>query len=296
MIARAAVAAAVLATAATAASPTPTPVVQGPGDNSGPVTADGWLAWMHSATPNPLPPASHTVVLVRRGGGRPWQANPRGTYAETGGIDGRTLILQLIRGGTSKLAEVDLRTRKLSLLPIETRTSAWLWRPSLSGRWLLYGRIDYATGSYGIVLANRATGARRELSVVAGHAAYAAPGQINGRYAVWIGCPDNHCRAYRYDIRTGRRLAMPLLGGYAYTQFGPSVARDGTVYYGNVRACGDVRLVRWRNGSVKTILRFPPHTAFVYSYVEDGPQRAIYYDRVGCDRDDLSSIYRIVDR
>ena len=46
----------------------------------------------------------------------------------------------------------------------------------------------------------------------------------------------------------------------------------------------------------KTILRFPPHTAFVYSYAEDGPDPTIYYDRVGCGRDDLSSVYRIVDR
>ena len=292
---RAAVVAALTAAAASASS-APIPVVTGTGDNSAPVAAEGWLAWMHSATPNPLPPASHTVVLVRRGAGPAWRANPRGTYAQTGGIDGRTLVIQLIRGGTSKLAEVDLRSRTLKMLPFDARTSAWLWRPSASGRRLLYGRIDYAVGSFGIVLADRFTGRARELAVVDGHAAYAAPGQINGRYAVWIGCPDNHCRAYRYDIVTGRRVAMPLLGGYAYTQFGPSVARDGTVYYGNMRACGDVRLVRWRNSSARTILRFPPRTAFVYSYVEDGPKRAIYYDRVGCGRDDLSSIYRIVDR
>jgi hypothetical protein len=294
--ARAAAILAALTVSAAAGSPAPTPVVTGPGDNSGPVVGGGWLAWMHSATPNPLPPASHTVVLVRRGNRAAWQANPHGTYAETGGIDGRTLVVQLIRGGTSKLAEVDLRSRKLTMLPLDARTSAWLWRPSVSGSWLLYGRIDYAVGSYGIVLADRATGRTRELDVVYGHAAYAAPGQVNGRYAVWIGCPDNHCHAYRYDVRTGRRAAMPLLGGYAYSQFGPSVTRDGTVYYGNMRECGDVRLVRWRNGSVKTILRFPPRTAFVYSYAEDGPEPTIYYDRVGCDRDDLSSIYRIVDR
>ena len=295
MVAQVAVVAA-LAAVTTSAAPAPMPVVGGPGDNSGPVAAGPWFAWMHSATPNPLPPASHTDVLVRRSDGHPWRANPQGTYAQTGGISGSTLVIQLIRGGRSKLAEVDLGTRKLTPMPIEADTSAWLWRPSLSGRWLLYGRIDYASRSYSVVLRNRATGATRTLDVVDGHAAYAAPGQVNGRYAVWIGCPDNHCRAYRYDMRTGRRAAMPLLGGYAYSQFGPSVTRYGTVYYGNMRECGDVRLVRWRHGSVKTILRFPPHTAFVYSYAEDGPNPTIYYDRVGCDRDDLSSVYRIVDR
>ena len=58
---------------------------------------------------------------------------------------------------------------------------------------------------------------------------------------------------------------MPLPGGYAYAQFGPSVTRDGTVYYGNALACADVRLVLWRNGTARTILRFPPATAFQYS-------------------------------
>jgi hypothetical protein len=186
-----------------------------------------------------------------------------------------------------------LRTRKLTPLPVEATSHAWLWRPSVSGRWILYGRIDYALRSYAIAVADRTTWATRTLAVVDGHAAYAAPGQINGRYAVWIGCPDNHCRAYRYDLVTGRRIAMPLLGGYAYGQFGPSVTRDGTVYYGNARGCADVRLVRWRAGVAKTILRFPPNTAFQYSYA-DG--KTVYCDQVGCDRDDLSGIYRIVDR
>jgi hypothetical protein len=197
--------AAVLATGVVAivggGSPAPTPVVTGHGSNEGPAARGGWLAWMRSATPSPLPPA--------------------------------------------------------------------------------------------IEIADRTTWATRTLAVVAGHAAYAAPGQINGRYAAWIGCPDNHCRAYRDDLVTGRRIAMPLLGGYAYGQFGPSVARDGTVYYGNARGCADVRLVRWRAGVAKTILRFPPNTAFQYSYA-DG--KTVYCDQVGCDRDDLSGIYRIVDR
>ena len=264
--------------------------MSGPGSNEGPAAGSGWLAWMHSATPNPLPPASHTVVRVRQGKAAPWQANPPGTYAQTGGIDKQTLVLQLIRDGRSKLAVLDLRTRKLTRLPFEATSPAWLWRPSISGRWILYGRIDYATGTYSIVVKNRTSGVSHALAAVNGHAAYAAPGQVNGRYAVWIGCPDNHCRAYRYDIDSHRQVAMPLLGGYQYSQFGPSVSRDGTVYYGNARACGDVRLVRWHNGTSRTILRFPANTAFQYSYADRG---AVYYDQVGCNRSDLSSIYRI---
>jgi hypothetical protein len=136
---------------------------------------------MQSATANPVPPASHTDVIVRRGGEQPWRVNPRGTYAETGGIDGRTLVIQLIARNCSRLAEVDLPTRRLTVLPIADGPRAWLWRPTVSGRWILYGRIDYATRTYEIALTNRATGETRTLATVDGHAAYASPGQVNGR-------------------------------------------------------------------------------------------------------------------
>jgi hypothetical protein len=73
------------------------------------------------------------------------------------------------------------------------------------------------------------------------------------------------------------------------------LTRNGTVYYGNGRGCADVRLLRWRSGSVTTVLRFPSNTAFQYSYVVDAESPTGYYDRVGCSRGDLSSIYRVVD-
>ena len=131
------------------------------------------------------------------------------------------------------------------------------------------------------------------LDEVRGHAAYAAPGQVNGRYAVWIGCPDNSCRVHRYDIRSRRETLIPTIGGYEYWQFGPSVTDDGTVFLGTGRGCADVRLLRWRDGQVATVRRFPSGTAFQYSFAQGVKPATVYYDQVGCDRDDLSSIYRL---
>jgi hypothetical protein len=62
------------------------------------------------------------------------------------------------------------------------------------------------TDTYQIVLADLATGRERTLDSVRGHGAYAEPGQLDGRYAFWAGCPDNFCTVYRYDVVKGTRL------------------------------------------------------------------------------------------
>ena len=286
---------ALLALSGGSSSVRPFPVVHGGGSDEGPVAENGWFAWMNSPTASLIPPISHTVVYVRHRNGSKWRANPTGTFAETGGISGHTLVIQLIDQG-SELASVDLRTRALHLLPAPfNEQHRFEWRPSLSGPWLLYGSIDYAAQRYSIVLANLRTGSVRTLDEAHGHAAYAAPGQVNGRYATWITCPDNHCRAYRYDIATKTTVIMPPIGGVRYWHFGPSVAADGTVYFGVAFGCANVRLVRWRDGRVTTIYQVPPGEAFQYNYVTDSRPRTIYYDEVACKISALSNIDAIRD-
>jgi hypothetical protein len=284
-----------LALVGASSSARPVSIVHGGGSDEGPVAENGWFAWMNSPTANVIPPISHTVVYVRYRNGPKWRANPPGTFAETGGISGHTLVIQLLDQG-SELASVDLRTRALRLLPAPfNEQHRFEWRPSLWGPWLLYGSIDYAAQRYSIVLANLRTRSVRTLDEAHGHAAYAAPGQVNGNFATWITCPDNHCRAYRYDIATRTTVIMPPIGGARYGDFGPSVAADGTLYFGLATGCANVRLVRWRNGTVTTIYRFPPGTGFNYSYVTDTRPRTIYYDEVGCNIHALSNIDAIRD-
>jgi hypothetical protein len=286
-----------LAFAVAAAALAPAPVLTGPASEEGPARSARWLAWMQSARPNPNPPASRTSVYVRDlRTGRTRRVNPRGTYAATGGLDGSRLVLQLIRGGLSDIAVVDLPGRRLRLLPPSIDTRLWEWRPSLSGRWLLFGRIDYRSRTYATLLADLRTQHVVELDSVTGHGAYAAPGQVNGGFAVWMSCPDNVCNVYRYDIRRRTTLELPDPGRYRHWQFGPSVTSDGTVYFGRaLLGCSQISLMRFRNGRVTRLLRLPEGVAFQYSYAFGRPGGAadVYFDRVGCERTSLSDVYRI---
>jgi hypothetical protein len=118
--------------------------------------------------------------------------------AASGGMDGRTLVVQTIRAGRSDLEFYDLLARRLQLPPGGVNTPEWEWRGSISGRWLLLGRVDFGSGAYKIVLHDLRTGKERNLDTVRGHAAYAEPGEVNGPFVTWAGCPDNSCSIYRY--------------------------------------------------------------------------------------------------
>lgn len=252
---------------------------------------------MQGSRPNPNPPASRTSVYVRDlRTGRTRKVNPSGTYAATGGLDGSRLVLQLIRGGLSDIALVELPGRRLRLLAPSIDSRLWEWRPSISGRWLLFGRIDYGSSTYRILLADLRTRRVVELDSVTGHGAYAAPGQVNGNFAVWTSCPANVCNVYRYDIARRRTLELQDPERYRHWQFGPSVTRDGTVYFGRaLLGCSKVSLMRFRDGRVTTLLRLREGAAFQYSYAFDrgGGHADVYFDRVGCKRSALSDVYRI---
>lgn len=260
----------------------------------GAVVADGWFAWMQGSAPPRLPPLAHTVVYVRHGSEPVWRANPAGTYAQTGGISNGRLVLQIL-DHSSLLATVDLRTRKVRVLPAPINDPHVVqWRPSVSGHRVLYGRMGNV--DFQIVLADLKTDRVSMLDDVRGHAAYAEPGQLNGRYATWITCPDNHCRVFRYDIDTGARVEMPPIGGAKYNQFGPSVTHDGTVYFGITQNnCADTRLMRWRSGRVETIYRFPPQHGYDYSYAAATQPVTVYYDESKCTLDAPTRIDAIHD-
>lgn len=262
-----------------------------------PVVAGRWFAWTESVEPQPHPPRSRASVIAENTRTHTrFRVNPPGTFAQTGGIVGDRLTLQLVRRSQSDLAVVDLKTRRPSPLRGAINTPQWEWRPSASGRWLLFGRIDYSRNAYLIVLADTYTGVVRVLDRVAGHAAYAAPGQVNGNWAVWTSCPDNKCRVARYDIDRSSTAYVPNAHGDV-DQFGASVTRSGVVYFGADRGwCEKVRLMKWDGAISTTVAPLPRGSAFQYSFVADaGRARDVYYDQVACRRDALSDIYRVRD-
>jgi hypothetical protein len=178
-------------------------------------------------------------VLLRGGGGRPIVVTPANVLAASGGMDGQTLVVQLVRGGNSDRGLLDIDTRRLLSPPAGVDTRLWEWRGSVSGRWLLFGRVDFASQRYDIVLADLRTGRQRILDNVRGHGAYAEPGQVRGRYAVWAGCPDNFCSIYRYDIPTGTRIRIS--SPYGQGLYAPSVVSTWTCTTGRPPARAEAR-------------------------------------------------------
>ena len=224
------------------------------------------------------------TVFLRHGSEKPMRISPPGVPAASGGMDKSTLVVQVVRNGQSDLLLYDLKTHRLREPPHGINTRAWEWRGSISGSRLLFGRFN-GVDTYEIVLADLSTGPELILDSVRGHGAYAEPGQVNGRYAVWAGCPDNFCSIYRYDIRTGSRLRVP--GDYRHVSYAPSVAASGDVYYGYaLRGCGSaVQLRRFRPGAGSRVLRTLA-AGYDFRFTNtDG--RSVVFDRVSCSQDNF---------
>jgi hypothetical protein len=199
-------------------------------------------------------------------------------------MDEDTLVVQVVRNSQSDLLLYDLKTRRSREPPHGVNTRAWEWRGSVSGSRLLFGRFD-GVNEYDIVLADLSTGRERILDSVRGHGAYAEPGQVSGRYAVWAGCPDNFCSIYRYDIRTGSRLRVP--GDYRHVAYAPSVDARGDVYYGYaLRGCGStVQLRRFRSGAKSRVLQTLP-LGYDFRFTNTDGRRVVF-DRVSCSHDNF---------
>ena len=224
------------------------------------------------------------AVFMSRAGGRPVRITPAGVVAASGGMDARRLVVQVIRDHVSDLELFDLKTRRFRQPPHGVNTRAWEWRGSISGHRLLFGRFN-GVNTYDIVLANLSTGRERILDSVSGHGAYAEPGQVSGRYAVWAGCPDNFCSVYRYNIANGSRLRVR--GDCGHVASAPSVAASGDVYYGYaLRGCGSaVQLRRFRQGVGSRVLQTLAVGYDVRFTNTDG--RRVVFDRVHCSHDNF---------
>jgi hypothetical protein len=241
-----------LAAAALLAGVVPQALVATPADETSPSGAGGYLAWTVGSQNAPVIVMKLGRVWLRHAG-RSVPVTPPGVPAASGGMDGRTLVVQLVRHGNSDLALFDLRTRQVRDAPVNT--SAWEWRGSISGRWLLFGRADFGAQRYDVVLADLRTGRERVLDSVRGHGAYAEPGQVDGRWAAWAVCPDNVCAIVRYDLRTGARVRIP--SPYHGVLYAPSVASNGDVYFGRgAGPCGsEVSIRRYRAGRITTVAK-----------------------------------------
>jgi hypothetical protein len=287
-----AVAGLAFAAAAALATSTPVPVKTGPRNEFAPAAGDDWFAWSQSRRHHPR----LYDVFAQQTGRAAFKVNPKGTLAYTGGIDGATLVYQLIRGGLggrSDLRLVDLTTRRQQAMPAGVNTAKWECCGTMAGGWILFSRGAAYTGDTQMVLlVNLASGEQRVLDVVRNRKGLLTAGQVNGNFAVWLRCnPQPHCQIFRYDLSTASATALPVPAGRIL--YGPSVNDYGTVFYGQSRTgCGKSALLIKQpvDGPAETLTSLPEGLDVSVTYAHRIATRPpgnlvttrIYYDVVRC--------------
>jgi hypothetical protein len=301
------VAAALAATAATAVAlgaTTPTPVKTTAKNEVGPAAGDDWFVWSRSRERQPSP----FDLFAQRTGNRAFRVNKKGTQAYAGGIDGTTLVYQVIRGQLatgSDLRLFDLATRRHKPLPRGIDTNNWECCGTISGDWLLFGRgRAYGSGTQLVLLRNLVTGEQRVLDTLRNRKGLLGAGQLNGTFAVWTRCnPYPFCQIFRYDLATASATALPVATGKI--PYAPAVNESGTAYYmQSNRGCGkSVELIKKRvTGGPELLASLPQgrdvDVAYAHTFLPKPPREvvttSIYFDVITC-RTKKWDIYRVDD-
>ena len=287
-----AAAALVVSAAASLAASSPVPVKATPRNEISPAAGNDWFAWSKSRGTRESP----FDVYAQQTGYAAFKVNPKGTQAYTGGIDGTTLLYQLIRGRTgarSDLRLYDLATRRQPPMPAGVNSSQWECCGTISAGWILYSRGEsYSRDTQLILLRNLTTGEQRVLDALRNRKGLTSAGQLNGNFAVWRRCnPHPRCQTFRYDLATASATALPTAPGKVV--YAPSVNEYGTAYYvQSDPGCGKaVQLVKQPlDGGAEVIASIPPgrdiDVTYAHHVIESPPEGVrrtrVYYDLLRC--------------
>lgn len=258
-----------------------------------PVRGEGFLAWEQNSRRAP----ERYDVYARRDGRRRFKVNAAGTEAANGGIYRSTLVYQQYRGTKSNIFFYNLTTRQRRRASSKINTRNWEYWPSLSRKWLLFGRLR-RDGTRRIVLHNRQSGHSKTLAKSARRSAFLEPGQVNGRWAVWSRCDAaGDCNVWLYDIERGRKTMVPNPGA---SQRAPSVSPEGTVYFvRSGRKCRSSTKVmrKARAGETKLIVRIPGGRTVndTYAFAATLGLSRVFYDHQACGRALSSDVSRLRD-
>jgi hypothetical protein len=171
-------------------------------------------------------------------------------------------------------------------------TTRWEYEPAVSGRWLLFARLNRAAAPdvRRIILDNLVTKQRTVLAIFKGSAAIGTleSPEINGDWVTWTSMGGRYTRSsvHRYQISTGRsyRIRHPA-GKLDYLS---SIGADGTVYFlRSGSACGNhVTFESYSPGGVLTRLgsmlagRDGGDEMFVVAQVDGST--SLYFDSYRC--------------
>lgn len=277
----------ILATAFPAAASAPVDVVATDAFEVFPAASTTYLAWtVQSSSKNNF---SSNVFAEELGTDTVFRVNPKGVDAASGGIDGTTLVYELV----GEIALFDLATKTPLDVLDGVNTNAQEYGPSISGSGLLFGRARRASTS--IVLFDTTSGTSQVLQTLpTSERTFTRlfPGQLNGNYAVWetatVAVRSSallRCNVWLYDNAGGITTKIPNTKGVC--QYGPSVDAAGTVYFGRSGlGCGsDVELVELPLGGTPTVLyTFRKGRDFLSSEAVDNGDGTtdLYFDQASC--------------
>jgi len=154
-------------------------------------------------------------LFAQQTGHKAFKVNPKNTQAYPGGIDGTTLVYQLLRGALvhrSDLRLYDLTTRRLQAMPAGINTAQWECCATLSSGWLLFSRGQaYSRDRQLVLLHNLTTGEQRVLDQLQSKNGLLSADQLNGNFAVWARCnPYPRCQIFRYDLASASTTPLPV--------------------------------------------------------------------------------------
>lgn len=252
-----------------------------------------FLAWEENSRAAP----ARFNVYARRDGGRRFKVNAPKTEAANGGIYRTSLVYQQYRRRQSDIFFFDLIDRRRRRASSIVNSRNWEYWPSLSGKWLLFGRLK-GDGSRRIILHNRRTGNHRILDATAGRSAFLGPGQVSGNWAVWSKCDAARlCNVWLYDIASSRKTMVPNPGA---SQRAPSVSPEGTVYFvrSGTRCRSATKVVRLAPAGPTTVISRIPSGSTVndtYVFAATPAESRLFYDRQACGRALASDLWRLGD-
>ena len=239
-----------------------------------PIDGTEVLTWSQS---RPGARSSYDAYLQQHGGPAV-KLNLRGV-AWSGDVDvpRHTAVYQQARGGDSKIMFYDWITQRREAAPELVNTPAWEFHPRLQSDYLLFGRETWQTRPhvYRLMLFNLADGTIRTLDSIRHGYNYGAviPGQVNGDWVVWEKATDywSDMHVVRYNLVTRAKEDVPAAADHY--DYGPSVTRDGTVYFVRSRSsCGwDVRIRSFSGEGTALVSSLPQGTAADYTYAEERP-------------------------
>ncbi len=270
----------------------------------GPAASGDWFAWSKSRQRRTSP----FDLFAQHARNRAFKVNPKGTQAYAGGIEGTTLVYQLLRGRfviQSDLRLFDLGTRRRVAVPAGVNTASWECCGTISGNLLLFSRgHSYSRDAQLILLRNLVTGELRVLDRLRNRKGLLSAGQLNGTFAVWTRCnPYPRCQIIRYDVATAAATPLPIAAGKV--AYSPAVNPLGTAYYlRSSKGCGkSVELVKQSlTGAPEVLTAFPKGRDGDITYADTVLPRPpvgaatthVYFDRTACSKKTWD-IYRVDD-